>query len=187
MTHVHSRIMSDDWKQHVEVMYSAEQIAERIQVLGDEITRDFAGERVVLVGVLKGCFVFYSDLARAINLPQDNDFIGISSYGDNTESSGVVQLTTDLGLDVQGRNVVLVEDIVDTGLSMKYLLENLSTRKPASLSVCTLLDKPENRRAEVPIDYRGFEIPNEFVVGYGLDYAGTYRNLPFIGVYRGPT
>lgn len=179
--------MSDEWKLHVEVMYSAAQIAERIAVLGADITRDFAGERVVLVGVLKGCFVFYSDLARAIDLPQDNDFIGISSYGDNTESSGVVQLTTDLGLDVQGRNVILVEDIVDTGLSMNYLLENLSTRKPASLSVCTLLDKPENRQVDVPIDYRGFEIPNEFVVGYGLDYAGTYRNLPFIGVYRGPT
>ena len=179
--------MSDDWKKDVDVLYSEHQLAERIEQMGRDITRDFSGERIVLVGVLKGCFVFYSDLARFIDLPQDNDFIRISSYGDNTESSGVVQLNNDLSLDVQGRNVILVEDIVDTGLSMKYLLENLSTRKPASLSVCNLLDKPENRQVEVPIDYKGFEIPNEFVVGYGLDYAGTYRNLPFIGVYRGPT
>ncbi|MEM6732038.1 MAG: hypoxanthine phosphoribosyltransferase [Myxococcota bacterium] len=176
-----------EWRKHVEVLYSAERIEARVRELGEQITQDFAGETVMLVGVLKGCFVFYSDLARAIDLPMNNDFIGISSYGDNTESSGVVQLTTDLSLNIQDQNVILVEDIVDTGLSMRYLIENLSTRKPTSLSVCTLLDKPDNRRVEVPIDYKGFEIPNEFVVGYGLDYANVYRNLPFIGVYRGPT
>ncbi|MEL6543732.1 MAG: hypoxanthine phosphoribosyltransferase [Myxococcota bacterium] len=179
--------MTAQWRQHVDVLYSEEAISTRVKELGATITRDFAGEKVMLVGVLKGCFVFYSDLARAVDLPMSNDFIGISSYGDSTESSGVVQLTTDLSLNIQDEHVILVEDIVDTGLSMRYLLENLSTRKPASLSVCTLLDKPENRKVDVPIDYRGFEIPNEFVVGYGLDYANVYRNLPFIGVYRGPT
>ncbi len=181
------RTMNDSWRKHVELLYDEHAIAARVSELGAQISKDFAGERVLLVGVLKGCFVFYGDLARAIDLPIANDFIGISSYGDNTESSGVVKLTTDLSLNPQDQHVILVEDIVETGLSMKYLIENLSTRKPASLSVCTLLDKPENRRVDVPIDYRGFQIPNEFVVGYGLDYANIYRNLPFIGVYRGPT
>lgn len=179
--------MSEAWREHVEILYDADAIRARVSALGREIAQDFRGERVLLVGVLKGCFVFYSDLARAIDLPMSNDFIGISSYGDNTESSGVVKLTTDLSVNPQGEHVILVEDIVDTGLSMKYLMENLSTRQPASLSVCTLLDKPANRRVDIPIDYRGFEIPDEFVVGYGLDYANIYRNLPFIGVYRGPT
>lgn len=176
-----------EWRKHVDVLFSAEAIAARVREMGAEIARDFEGQSILLVGVLKGCFIFYSDLARAIDLPMSNDFIGISSYGDSIESSGVVQLTTDLSLNIEGENVLLVEDIVDTGLSMRYLLENLSTRKPASISICTLLDKPENRRVDIQIDYRGFQIPNEFVVGYGLDFANAYRNLPFIGVYRGPT
>lgn len=173
------------WSNEVDPLYDAATIGERVRSIGAQITRDFAGHRIVLVGVLKGSFVFYADLVRAIDLPQDNDFISISSYGDNTESSGVVKLTSDLSINVENRHMILVEDIIDTGLSMRYLLRNLSTRKPASLSVCTLLNKPENRRCEIPIDYCGFVISNAFVVGYGLDYAQMYRNLPYIGVYRG--
>lgn len=173
------------WRDSVDVLYDAETIKNRVAELGAQITRDHAGHSVTLVGVLKGCFVFYADLARSIDLPMANEFIGISSYGDNTESSGVVQLTNDLTRNIEGEHVILVEDIVDTGLSMRYLVNNLTTRNPASLQICTLLDKEENRQTEVSIDYRGFSLPNEFVIGYGLDYANTYRNLPFIGVYRG--
>lgn len=178
---------SKNWRNDVTVLYDAEMVAARVAELGAQITRDYAGRQLCLVGILKGSFMFIADLARAIDLPLTCEFIGISSYGNETESSGVVQITSDLTQSIEGRDVLLVEDIVDTGLSMKYLLDNFSTRRPKSLRVCTLLEKPSNARVRIPIDYVGFRIPNEFVIGYGLDFAGKFRNLPFIGVYRGPT
>ncbi len=180
--------MSDNkqsWRNDVEVMYSAELIAERVGALGAEITRDLAGSKVVVVGILKGSFMFYADLVRHIDLDVACDFIGISSYADEMESSGVVQITRDLSHSIEHKHVLIVEDIIDTGLTMQYLLENFRTRRPSSIKVCSLLEKPERARVKVPIDYVGFTIPNAFVVGYGLDYAGRFRHLPFIGIYRG--
>ncbi|MFP4597345.1 MAG: hypoxanthine phosphoribosyltransferase [Persicimonas sp.] len=145
------------------------------------MTEDFAGERIHVIGVLKGCFLFLADLVRCIDLDLSVDFLGLSSYGDSTKSSGVVRVTQDLSAPIEGEHVLIVEDIVDTGLTMKYLLENLQTRHPKSLSVCTLLHKPSGQDIEVPIAYKGFTIPNKFVIGYGLDYAELYRNLPYIG------
>jgi len=174
------------WRREVDVLFSAEQIAQRVRTLGTEITRDFATEPLTVIGILKGSFVFMADLTRAIDLPIKSEFVGTSSYGDATSSSGVVKITLDLNRPITDEHVLLVEDIVDTGLSMRYLLDNLATRRPKSIRVCALLDKPENREVPVPIDYVGFTIPNHFVIGYGLDVAGLYRNLPFIGVYRGP-
>lgn len=163
-------------------MLSAEEIQSRVEELGREITEDFAGQQLHVIGVLKGCFVFLSDLVREIELEMSIDFLGLSSYGDSTESSGVVRMTQDLSMPIEGKDVLIVEDIVDTGLTMKYLVENLETRHPASMSVCTLLTKPANLEIDVPVDYEGFSIPDRFVVGYGLDYAQRYRNLPKIGV-----
>jgi hypoxanthine phosphoribosyltransferase len=167
----------------VDVLIPEADLRARVAALGAQITRDYAGRSPVLVGVLKGSFVFLADLARAIDLPVQIDFIGISSY-QGTTSTGVVQITSDLGRPIDGKDVLLVEDIVDTGLSMRYLLDNLGTRGPASLKVCALLEKPSRARAVIPIDYRGFVIGDEFVVGYGLDWDGKLRNLPFVGVPR---
>jgi hypoxanthine phosphoribosyltransferase len=167
----------------IRVEISAEQIAARVAELGAEIAREYEGRELVLVGVLKGSFCFLADLARAI--PSDLvqvDFLGVASYGDATQSSGVVQITSDLTRPVEGKHVLVVEDIVDTGLTMDYLMENLSTRRPASVRLCSLLHKPSRARKQVQIDYLGFTIPDLFVVGYGLDFAQRYRNLPYIGV-----
>ncbi len=168
----------------IEEMISADEIQARVAELGQQITRDFKGQSIHIIGVLKGCFVFLADLVRHIDLECSVDFLGLSSYGSRTESSGVVRMTQDLSAPIAGRHVVLVEDIVDTGLTMKYLIDNLQTRKPESISVCSLLHKPQNQHIEVPIHYVGFEIPPEFVIGYGLDYAEFYRNLPFIGIVK---
>src|SRR5512140_662897 len=163
---------------HVDVLIPADRIAARVVELGEQITRDHAGHALVVIGVLKGSFIFLADLVRAIDLPISVDFIGISSY-QGTASSGVVQITSDLTRPIEGKDVLLVEDIVDTGLTMRYLLDNLATRQPASLRGCALLEKPSRARVKVPIDYRGFVIADEFVVGYGLDWDGKLRNLPF--------
>jgi hypoxanthine phosphoribosyltransferase len=136
----------------------------------------------VVVGILKGCFVFMADLVRRIDLPVTCQFLGISSYGSATSSSGVVQITSDMTESIENKDVLIVEDIIDTGLTMRYLLDNFATRKPKSLRICCLLEKPDNAAIKVPIDYVGFRIPNAFVVGYGLDLAGYYRNLPYVGV-----
>jgi hypoxanthine phosphoribosyltransferase len=168
---------------NIEVLISEAELAARVKALGADITRDHAGRSLVVVGVLKGSFIFLADLVRAIDLPVSIDFIGISSY-QGTRSTGVVQITSDLTRPIEGKDVLLVEDIVDTGLSMSYLLDNLATRKPASLQVCALLEKPSRAVVKVPIAYRGFEIGDEFVVGYGLDWDGKLRNLPFVGVPR---
>ena len=175
-----------NWRKNVSTLYDASTVQARVRALGAQITAERAGSTAPLcvVGVLKGSFMFYADLVRAIDAPVHCEFIGISSYGDDTESSGVVRITQDLQQNIAGRDVVLVEDIIDTGLSMRYLLDNFATRHPRSLRVCTLLEKPSNAKVKVPIDYVGFRIPNDFVVGYGLDVAGLYRNLPYIGVYR---
>ncbi len=170
----------------IEVMIEAEALRERIAALGREIGDVYRGQgELVLVGVLKGSFMFLADLCRAIDLPAEIDFLGVSSYGDAEESSGIVQVTQDLTKPVEGKHVLIVEDIVDTGLTLQYLVANLSTRRPASLRVCTLLHKPANCKNEVKLDFVGFEIPDRFVIGYGLDYKSKLRNLPFIGVNVG--
>jgi hypoxanthine phosphoribosyltransferase len=166
---------------NIDVLIDAERLRARVQELGEEIVRDFNGEEVILVGVLKGAFVFLADLARAIDSRVVIDFLGVSSYGASTKSTGVVKITRDLSWPLTGKNVVLVEDIVDTGLTMSYLLETLATRKPKSLKVCSLLYKPARAKAKPPIHYCGFTIEDRFVIGYGLDYDGRYRNLPYIG------
>jgi hypoxanthine phosphoribosyltransferase len=163
-------------------MLSAEQIGSRVRELGEQITRDYAGRSLVLVCVLKGSFVFAADLSRAIDLPLRIDFLGVRSYGEGTESSGVVQITQDLSRPIEHEDVVLVEDIVDTGLTITHLMDLLRTRAPASVKVCALLYKPARAKVQFPIDYLGFTIEDRFVVGYGLDFAERYRNLPYIGV-----
>ncbi len=167
-------------------LISAEDIAARVRALGQEIARDYAGQPLVLVCVLKGSFVFTADLARAIDGSVRIEFLGVQSYGEGTESSGVVQITQDLTRTVEHEHVLLVEDIVDTGLTIAHLLELFRTRKPASVKVCALLHKPARTRVAVAIDYLGFTIEDKFVVGYGLDFNQRHRNLPFIGVVDQP-
>jgi hypoxanthine phosphoribosyltransferase len=168
-------------------LITAERIAARVAELGEAITADHreVGHDLVLVCVLKGSVIFLADLCRHIGLPLAMDFIGIASYGDETRSSGVVQITSDLGKPIESKHVVVVEDIIDTGLTATYLLDNLATRHPASVKLCSLLHKPDRAVRDVKIDYLGFTIPNEFVIGYGLDYAQQYRNLAYIGVLEG--
>jgi hypoxanthine phosphoribosyltransferase len=170
--------------QELTPLISAEQIARRVREIGAQIERDYQGKELVLLGVLKGSYMFISDLARTIDLPLSIDFIGLSSYGEATESSGVVKITSDLAKPIENKHVLIVEDIVDTGLTMRYLLDNLATRRPASVKLCTLLHKPSRARTRIPIDYLGFQIEDRFVVGYGLDHDDKYRNVPFIGVLR---
>lgn len=167
-----------------EVLLTSEQIQARVGELGHQITADYAGRSVLLVGVLKGALMFMVDLARAIDLPVEVDFMAISSYGASTKSSGIVRILKDLDASIEGRDVLIVEDIVDSGLTLRYISENLSTRGPASIRICTLLYKKRVREVSVPLDYVGFEIEDRFVVGYGLDYAEIYRNLPYIGVLK---
>jgi hypoxanthine phosphoribosyltransferase len=168
-------------------LISAEAIAARVAEMGKQITEDYrsVAEEVVVIGVLKGSVIFMADLVRHIALPVKLDFMGISSYGDETVSSGVVQITQDVSKPLKGKHVIVVEDIVDTGHTVHYLLENLATRRPASIKLAALLHKPERQERQVKIDYLGFTIPNKFVVGYGLDVAQLYRNLPFIGYVVG--
>lgn len=164
------------------VLFDEETIRARVAELGREISRDYAGKAPILVNILKGGFIFLADLVRRIDVPCEMDFMVVSSYEDRTESSGVVRILSDLGLNIEGRHVLVVEDIVDSGLTLDYFRELLLARNPASLRVVTLLDKHERRKVHVPVDYVGFRIPDEFVVGYGLDYAQRFRNLPYITV-----
>ncbi len=166
------------------VLYDEQQIAARVKELGAQISRDFAGEEVMLIGILKGAVVFFSDLVRQIDVKVKMDFMAISSYGSATKSTGVVRILKDLDKDITGMNVIIVEDIIDSGMSLQFLSEILMTRGAKTLSICVLLDKPSRRRTEIDVRYRGFEIPDEFVVGYGLDYDEYYRELPVIGVLR---
>ncbi len=166
----------------VRVLLSEEEVDNRIQELGGMISRDYDGKQVHLICVLKGGVFFTCELAKRITVPVSLDFMSVSSYGDDTKSSGVVKIVKDLDESIENKDVIVVEDIVDSGRTLSYLLENLRSRKPKSLRLCTLLDKPERRVKEVDVTYTGFQIPDEFVVGYGLDYAQRYRNLPYIGI-----
>jgi hypoxanthine phosphoribosyltransferase len=167
--------------QPVPELLSAETIAARVRALGEQITKEYAGEEVAIVAVLAGSFVFAADLVRAMNLPLSVDFLGVRSYGDETSSSGVVRITHDLTRPIAGKHVLLVEDIVDTGLTVRFLMDMLRSRAPKSLRLAVLLHKPARSRVTVPIDYLGFTIDDVFVVGYGLDAAQLYRNLPYLG------
>ena len=167
-----------------EVLIDQDSLQRRITELGEEISSDYAGRDLLLVGVLKGAVFFMADLMRALTVPCEIDFMAISSYGAATDSSGVVRILKDLDINIDGRDVLVVEDIIDSGLTLSYLMRNLEAREPASLEICALLTKPDRREIDVPVRYVGFEIPNKFVIGYGLDYAERYRNLPDIGVLR---
>ena len=167
-----------------EVLLSEEQIQDRIRELAEQISADYQGKDLLLVCVLKGGVMFLTDLMRHLDIPHAIDFMAISSYGGSTETSGVVRILMDLNTSIEGKNVLVVEDIVDTGHTLDYILRNLSTRRPTSLKVCALLNKPSRRVLEVPIHYIGFDIPNKFVIGYGLDFGEKYRNLPFVGVLK---
>ena len=171
-------------REPAEILFSAERIATRIRELGEAISRDYAGRDLVLASVLRGAAFFLVDLARALTIPVTVDFIAISSYGPSSQASGVVRIVKDLEEEIAGRDLLVVEDIVDTGLTLGYLLRMFRARNPASLKVCTLLDRSVRRIVDHPIAYRGFEIPDTFVVGYGLDYQQRYRNLPFIAVLQ---
>ena len=165
-----------------EVLIDADALRARIGELGEEISSQYAGEDLLLIGVLKGAVFFMADLMRHLSVPCEVDFMAISSYGAQTDSSGVVRILKDLDINIEGRNVLVVEDIIDSGLTLSYLMRNLESREPASLEVCALLTKPARREIEVPVRWIGFEIPNRFVIGYGLDFAERYRNLPYVGV-----
>jgi hypoxanthine phosphoribosyltransferase len=167
-----------------QVLLTHEQIQDKVAELGAEITRDYAGSDLLLVGVLKGAFVFMADISRHIHLPMEFDFMAVSSYGAATQTSGVVRILKDLDHEIQGRNVLIIEDIVDSGLTLSYLMKNLRTRKPASIEVCALMQKTDVQQVPIDIKYRAFEIPPVFVVGYGLDYGELYRNLPYVGTLR---
>ncbi len=167
-----------------EILVPADRLAERVRELAAEVSRDYEGRDLVLVGVLKGAVFFLSDLMRALEIPVEVDFMAVASYGSATKSSGVVRILKDLDAAIEGRDVLIVEDIVDSGLTLQYLLRNLAARNPRSLEVCALLVKPERRKVDLPTRYVGFEIPNRFAIGYGLDHAERYRNLPFVASLR---
>ena len=166
------------------IFFSANELQEKVKELGAQITRDYEGKDPLFVGVLKGSFVFMADLMRAVDLYCDIDFMAVSSYGSGTTTTGAVKINKDLTYNVEGRHIILIEDILDSGVTLSYLKKYIEARKPASVSICTLLDKPARRKADINADYVGFECPDAFIVGYGLDYAERYRNLPCIGVLK---
>jgi hypoxanthine phosphoribosyltransferase len=165
-----------------EILIDEQTLAARVAELGAEVSADYHGRDLLLIGVLKGAVFFMADLMRHLTVACEVDFMAISSYGDATDSSGIVRILKDLDINIEGRDVLVVEDIIDSGLTLSYLIRNLESREPASLEVCALLTKPSRREIDVPVRYVGFEIPNKFVVGYGLDFAERYRNLPYVGV-----
>jgi hypoxanthine phosphoribosyltransferase len=165
-----------------EILIDEDDLQRRITELGEEISSDYGGRDLLLLGVLKGAVFFMSDLMRRLTIPCEIDFMAISSYGASTDSSGVVRILKDLDINIEGRHVLVVEDIIDSGLTLSYLMRMLESREPASLEICALLTKPERREIDVDVRYTGFEIPNRFVIGYGLDFAERYRNLPYVGV-----
>ena len=166
------------------VLLSEEQLRQRVRELGEEISKEYAGKEILMIGVLRGAVMFMADLARAITVPVMIDFMAVSSYGTSTSSSGIVRILKDLDEEVAGKHVLIVEDIVDSGLTLSYLVDNIKSRQPASVRICTLLNKPERRKVDLEVNYNGFVVPDEFVVGYGLDYAEKYRNVPFIGILK---
>ena len=166
------------------ILYSEEDIKNKVAELGKTLTEEYKDKNPVLIGVLKGCFVFMSDIARVLETKCTIDFMVVSSYGNGTSTTGAVKITKDLSQDIEGRHVIIIEDVLDSGVTLSYLKKYLANRKPASIKICTLLDKPERRISDIKPDYYGFVCPDEFVVGYGLDYAERYRNLPYIGVLK---
>ena len=166
------------------ILISEEEIKAKIAELGKQLTADYAGKDPIFIGILRGVVVFFSDMIRAIDTPCRIDFMAVSSYGAATESSGRIIIKKDFDLDISGRHVVILEDIIDSGLTLKYVLAYMQSKNPASLKVCTLLDKPDRRKVDLQADYVGFTVPNEFVVGYGLDYNDYYRNLPYVGILK---
>ena len=170
--------------ERVEVLISEQEVEARIQELADQISKDYEGKELHIICILKGSIFFTCELAKRISVPVTLDFMSVSSYGSDTKSSGVIKINKDLDESILERDILVIEDIVDSGNTLSYLLEMLQNRKPSSMRLCTLLDKPERRRKPVQVDYTGFQIPDEFVVGYGLDYAQKYRNLPFVGVVK---
>ena len=168
----------------LEVLLSEDEIRAKVKELGAQISKDYAGKKPFFLGVLKGCFVFMADLLRCIDLPCNMDFMAVSSYGGGTSSTGAVRITKDLSRDIEGLDVIIVEDILDSGVTLSYLKGFLAARNPASVRIVTLLDKPARRKADIAADYCGFTVPDEFVVGYGLDFAEAYRNLPYVGILK---
>ena len=164
------------------VLISEEQLREKVNELGSQISKDYEGKKLLLVSILKGSVVFMADLMRAVTIPARIDFMAVSSYGSGVKTSGVVKIIKDLDLNLEGYDVLIVEDILDSGMTLSYLVELLKSRNPASVAICSLLDKPERHKVEIELKYKGFTIPDEFVVGYGLDYAEKYRNLPYVGI-----
>jgi len=171
-------------KENVNILISEEKVQKRVLEIAEQISKDFEGEDVTLVCILKGAVMFMVDLARKISRNVEFDFMDVSSYGDRTESSGNIKINKDLQNPIEGKNIIIVEDIIDSGRTLNYLYRYLKDKKPASLKICTLLDKPERRVFDIKVDYTGFTIPDEFIVGYGLDYAEKYRNLPYIGILK---
>jgi hypoxanthine phosphoribosyltransferase len=167
-----------------EILFTPAQLDEKITELGYQISKDYQGKDLLMIGVLKGANVFMSDLMRKIDTSVKIDFMAVSSYGLSTQSSGVVRIIKDLDSSIEGKDVLVIEDIIDTGLTLHYLYDNLLSRKPNSLKICTLLDKPERRKVDIHVDYKGFDIPDEFIVGYGIDYSEQYRNLPYIAILK---
>lgn len=163
-----------------EVLVSEEELQSKIKELGERITEDYRGKNLMLIGILKGAVMFLSDLAKNIKIPLMIDFMAVSSYGNSSESTGIVRIIKDLESSIEDKDILIVEDIIDTGLTLSYLTDNLKKRRARSVKIVTLLDKPERRKVDVPVDYVGFKIPDEFVIGYGIDYAEKYRNLPFV-------
>jgi hypoxanthine phosphoribosyltransferase len=173
--------MNNDLK---EILLTEEKIREKVKNLGAKISEDYRGKDLIVLGILKGSVIFMSDLIREITIPCKMDFMAVSSYGDATESSGIVKIIKDLDFEIKGKDILIVEDIIDTGITLKYLMKYLSARNPNSLEIVCLLNKPERRKEQLDVKYLGFDIPDYFLVGYGLDYAEKYRNLPFVGVLK---
>ncbi|MBO5244864.1 MAG: hypoxanthine phosphoribosyltransferase [Selenomonadales bacterium] len=167
-----------------EVLLTEQMLADKVAELGAQITHDYADKEIFAIGILRGAVVFMADLIRAIDRPVQIDFMAVSSYGAQADSSGIVRILKDLDSSIEGKHVLIIEDIIDSGQTLSYLIKNLNERKPASIELCTLMNKPERRKVDIPVKYIGFEIPNEFVVGYGLDYAEKYRNLPYLGILK---
>ncbi len=167
-----------------QILLTEDEIKQKVKALGKQVTIDYKGKDIFVIGVLKGSIVFLADLIREVELPVQFDFMAVSSYGSSTQSTGAVKILKDLDASIEGKHVLIVEDIIDTGLTLKYLIKNLASRKPESIKVCTLLNKPSRRKVDLKVDYNGFDIPDEFVVGYGLDYAEKYRNFSHIGVLK---
>jgi hypoxanthine phosphoribosyltransferase len=173
--------MNNDIK---EVLYNEDELRDRVRQMGAKISNDYCGKELILIGVLKGSVIFMSDLLKEITIPCKMDFMAVSSYGNSTETSGVVRILKDLDFEIQGKDILIVEDIIDSGVTLKYLMKYLSARKPNSLEIVCLLNKPDRRKADIDVKYLGYDVPDHFLVGYGLDYAEKYRNLPYVGILK---